>query len=99
MKSSEINDKIRTLHWRVYCQLVRDAVDNEIQINEEDLVWAVVELPEHYKINALILYTANIQPLSLESKSKILASIERSASESYVKHMKDLVSQVSFKSE
>jgi hypothetical protein len=94
MDSDTLSKEIRTLHWRVYCRLVRESIEKGSTINEADLIWAPVALPEHYKLNALVQYSNSIGALSLKAKFEITESIKKSGSTSYEEHLMLIVSEI-----
>ncbi len=94
MDPENISEEIRTLHWRDYCRLINFAIENQIVIDEENLVWPVLQIPENYKVSALIRYSNEVVPISKNALSKILDKIEGHVSESYEKHIRNLLTQI-----
>ena len=92
MNSGQLSKEIRTLHWREYRNLIDAAVEKQIVIPEEDLIWAILEIPEHYKISSLVHYSNHVKAISEKAVKSIVNKIKEVSSQSYRKHLSDLVS-------
>ena len=76
MDNQSLVDGLRSLEWRKYKQSVACAIDDRIELEEDDLLYAIAEIPEHHKINALIDYSMNVRPISKVSYDSIITAIK-----------------------
>ena len=94
MKTEQLVKDLRNLGWREYKKALSQAIENKIILSDEDLMFAIVEIPEHYKITALVNYTNNVKPISQSTYQSIIKAIQESDNESYKNHLLEKFSGV-----
>jgi len=88
MSPDEIVKNLRCLGWREYTRAIRIAIKENIDIAEEDLIYAIIEIPEHYKIALLARYSNAVRPITRCSFESIKqAIVQEECVESYKEHL------------
>ncbi|WP_041598472.1 hypothetical protein [Hahella chejuensis] len=88
MSPDEIVENLRCLGWREYTRTIRFAIKDNIDIAEENLIYAIIEIPEHYKISSLARYSNAVRPITKCSYESIKqAIIQEECVESYKEHL------------
>ena len=95
MEDESLNQKIRTLEWRDYVKFLKLAVEENLVLNDADASWAVIQIPEHYKLCALVDYSQKVKPICVESFNLIKEAIsDRGGVGSYQEHLLEVAAKM-----
>ena len=87
MNLTKIKKELRCTGWREYKRALLEAQSQNIYLEDEELVYAILKIPENYKISALASYTHSVKPISQASFDLVIRAIETSENDSYKAHL------------
>jgi len=96
INNEQLIKDLRCLGWREYQSALSQAIEKKILLCDADLIFAILEIPEHYKISALVTYTNKVKPISEATYKLLLIATEKSANKSYNKHLNEELLEIKY---